>query len=187
MKALVPIAAALAILPQIALACACCSDPGQREAFEIPLATYDRESLSDLRPEARVRVFMNACGEECVKGISDPQEEYPARVDFSQAGFSIDLDDVAGGISAQYPDILEWFAADVGPLTTEIDLYSEIRLNVVLQADGVFADADGHIGQLVLAGSTNSCMFAGNYRRWSLNVSQGPIDFRLFGDIAAQN
>lgn len=186
-----PLGAALAAAAQLAaapvFACACCADPGQRSEWQMDMDNHDREFRAELKATGPVRVFMTACGEECVGGIDGVVDEYAGAVTFDGAGFSITLADGSGAISMAYPAEFTWFAVDPGPvLEAHGQLYSELRHDGTVAATGRFRAADGAPARLVIAGVSNACYTAGQYGRWSLDVHHGAADFRLFGDLAVE-
>lgn len=184
---LVGLVAAMGLAPAPVDACACCSDPGERTEWTTDMDGFDRSFLAELRPTGPVRVYMTACGEECVGGIEGVEDEYQAKVAFDEAGFSIALDDGSGTVSMPYPATFTWFAVDPGPALDAFgQLYSELRHDGTIAATGRFRAADGAPARLVIAGTSNACYSAGQYGRWSLDVHHGAVDFRLFGDLEVQ-
>jgi len=78
------IALSLATQASDALACACCSEPGERVESSGKLDPYEKPELERLRFAKTAHLYLTAAGFEGVSGIADPASTYA--LGFSRAG-----------------------------------------------------------------------------------------------------
>jgi len=78
--------AALVVLaaPGEALACACCTNPGQRYVDVETLDPGRLEEIESLRFGTEARLFVGEAGVEAIKGIQDPAERYDLAVNWDK-------------------------------------------------------------------------------------------------------
>ena len=72
------IAVALIILagPDSAVACACCSNPGQRDVNVAALDAGRRETLEAMRFDDKARLYLGEADPDSVAGIAGPSADY---------------------------------------------------------------------------------------------------------------
>lgn len=173
-------------------ACACCSDPGERDESVQKLEGHTKDELRLVRFGSRARVYMTAAGNEGIAGITDPEARYDLAV--SQRGdqwtFTLTSSKKARGqLTFTLPASFTSFAVDKqdGPPNTDPVLYKEWRLEAPVTSSGSFAPATTGApatARLVLQGKGNSCTSAGDFTHWMLTVKGPRADFRLFGPLA---
>ena len=69
----------LAVAPGEALACACCTNPGQRYVDVETLDSGRLEEIERVRFGTEARLYVGAGGVETIKGIQNPAERYDSR------------------------------------------------------------------------------------------------------------
>ncbi|MCP5036473.1 MAG: hypothetical protein GY945_02620 [Rhodobacteraceae bacterium] len=173
---------------QAAFACACCADPGERFTRSFTPDAYALEEFARLENEGPAQLFLTACGEDCVRGISEISFDYNVDWHLENHLLRVVTHDPAGTIAVSLGDNVTRFSVDTAPMSHAMNtpLYTEFRFNGEIHADGIFANADGAVGDLVLAGETNHCWSADALSHWILQVSGEGADFRLFGGLAAR-
>jgi len=179
-------------LPQAARACACCAEPGTRFNYDLTLEQTDIEEFARLRGVAPTRLFLDACGGECVTGISEIAETYSADFRVQDGVLQIVTRAPAGTIRMPLSQEYRQFGVDTDPLGPgyQRDLYQEFTFTGQIAADGIFATADHSDALLVLAGRSNMCWSAENFTHWMLFVG-GDVDgdgagFQLYGGLEVQ-
>ena len=181
-------ALALAFLaPSPALSCACCAEPGARFSYDLKMEQSDIEELAALREGGPARLYMDACGSECVQGISEIADSYGAQFRITDGVLQIAVARPAGTITMVLPTDFRQFGVDTDPLGPGYDrlLYNEFTYAGEISADGIFAPADRAQGMLVLAGQGNMCWSVENYSHWILQVTAPGVDFQLYGALRA--
>jgi hypothetical protein len=185
-------------LPGDALACACCTHPGQRYVEVEKLDSGRLEQIESLRFAREARLYVGGGGLEAIKGIRDPIERYDLKVtwDKSHAGagkIRIDFalgnpDGRSGSLSLMLPQKISIFEVDphdssgqgTGPV-----LYKEWKLTGDVTGFGVFTGTNDakQLLTLILQGRGNSCTSAADFSHWTL-VTQGPGGtYSLFGEL----
>lgn len=177
-------ALAPAILPGAAFACACCADPGTRFEQDVTRGNWEVGEISRLEPTSPARLYLTACGMECVVGIEDPQPTYPVAFDVSENGVTFTLGQGDGALTFPWPDAYTWFGADTA-LTGEgeTSLYTELRFRGTVAGTGRFANEGPTEAELVLSGQGNRCITAQSFDAWSLTVYDETTQYRLFGTL----
>ena len=173
---------------QAAYACACCAEPGARFFYELEMVPGDIEELARLRQAGPARLYMDACGDECVQGISEISERYAADFSITNGVLRITVAEPVGTIRMVLPDHFTQLGVDTDPLGPGYQriLYNEFTYQGQVSADGIFAGADQAKAELVLAGNANMCWSVGNYSHWILQVRDAGVDFQLFGGLRVQ-
>lgn len=182
--------AACVLIPALALACACCADPGQRSWGLQKLDGYIAGILSDIQFGPVANLYVDPCDLECVEGVGDPSYTYDLIVKRQAEGLNFALvgkdNESRGAIRLQLPDTIETFATDPAPDPSTMSpiLYKEWRLATVPSGDGAFgAVTKGHTAELVLIGRGNSCDSDADFTHWILDARGDGVGFRLFGAL----
>jgi hypothetical protein len=189
----------LLAVPGEALACACCTNLGQRYVEVEKLDSGRLEQIESLRFGKEARLYVGEAGVEYIKGIQDPAERYGLKVAWDKthaaAGkirivFTLDNPERRSGtLSLMLPQKISIFEVDprdspdqgTGPV-----LYKEWKLTGEVTGFGAFNGINGanQVLTLILHGRGNSCTSAEDFTHWTL-VTEGPKGtYSLFGDLA---
>ena len=185
-------------LPGDALACACCTNLGQRYVEVEKLDSGRLQQIESLHFGKEARLYVGEAGVEYIKGIQDPAERYDLTVDWDKthaaAGkirivFTLaNPDGGSGTLSLTLPQKISIFEVDprdspdqgTGPV-----LYKEWKLTGEVSGFGAFNGTNGanQVLTLILQGRGNSCTSADDFTHWTL-VSEGPKGlYSLFGEL----
>jgi len=179
--------------PRNALACACCTNEGQRNVSTAAMDSGKRQQIESLRFSSSAKLFTGEGDVEAVAGIATPSGAYnmTARWLDSRLIFSFrDGNGRTGTLALALPNSIAVFEVDprngrdAGPGPA---LYKEWKLSAPAAATGVFAAAAAprHVLTLIVHGHGNSCTDAGDFTHWTL-VMQGPkANYTLYGKLAA--
>jgi hypothetical protein len=178
-----------------ALACACCTNAGQRYVEVEALDAGRLEQIESLRFANEARLFVGEGDPKGIAGIAEPAARYDLTVSWDKArpgktGIIFALGhsgDGAGTLSLTIPQKISIF--EVNPRDGEDEgmgppLYKEWRLTGEVTGSGAFSGSSGSRQRLTLIveGGGNSCTSAEDFTRWML-VMQGPkANYTLFGD-----
>jgi hypothetical protein len=174
-----------------ALACACCTNQGQRYVEKVTFDAGKREEVEQLRFGKKAHLYVGARGVESIKGIAYPSEHYALRVGWGDHSVIFTFRDYEGHwgvLGLTLPDTVSVFEVD--PRNGEDQgqgptLYKEWKLTGKVTGLGAFKGSSG-AGQLltlILQGRGNSCTSAADFTHWTL-VMQGPkAHYLLFGDL----
>ena len=191
-------AAAVALLMSIAgstpaLACACCSNEGQRYVETDKLDAFATGLLDELRFASAAHLYTGEADVENIAGITAKSRDFQLAVTKSEKSWLFDFKEVGGGgtLVLALPDRVTKFEADprdprIGTPGTGPVLYKEWRLATAPRGTGMFAGATGgeQKATLILQGRGNSCTDASQFNAWSL-VLYGPKGTTTFnGDLA---
>lgn len=180
--------------PAPALACACCTNEGQRNVATVALDPSKREEIESLRFGGKARLFTGEGDAEAIEGIATPSGTYDLTAKWRDDRLEFDLrDDLghAGTLSFARPRTVAVFEVDPRDRPVIPDkgqgprLYKEWKLSAPAVATGVFRPGVGprQILTLIIQGGGNSCTSAADFSHWTL-VMQGPkANFALFGDL----
>jgi hypothetical protein len=164
--------AALVVLaaPGEALACACCTNPGQRYVDVETLDPGRLEEIESLRFGTEARLYVGEAGVEAIKGIQDPAERYDLAVNWDKThpvktDISFTLSNPggrSGTLSLRLPQTISIFEVDprdspdqgTGPV-----LYKEWKLIGEVTGTGAFSGTNSpkQVLTLILQGRGNSC------------------------------
>jgi hypothetical protein len=181
-----------AAAPRPVLACACCSNEGQRYVETDRIDAYAKGLLDELRFAAAAHLYTGEADVESIKGITAKSTDFQLAVTKSEKSWLFEFKEDGGGgtLVLPLPDRMTRFEVDprdpqsrspgTGPA-----LYKEWRLAATPQGTGMFAGATGG-GQkatLVLHARGNSCTDASQFSGWSLILygPKGTITF--YGDL----
>jgi hypothetical protein len=176
-----------------ALACACCTNSGQRNVAVVPFDSGKRDELGKLHFAGTAQLFVGEADTADVKGITTPSVHYElsAAWDKDRLVFTLrDNSGRSGTLSLQRPGTISIFEVDprdqpdtgLGPA-----LYKEWKLTSRAAGSGVFSAGLGpnQLLSLIMQGHGNSCTSIDHFTHWTL-VMQGPkANYTLFGDLVA--
>lgn len=180
------VAIILALLPGAAFACACCADPGTRFEQNVVRGNWEVEEISRLTPTSPARLYLTACGMECVEGLADPRPTYAVEFDVSDTAMTFTLGEGGGTLTFPWPDDYTWFGADTALSGSgDADVYTELRFRGAVTGTGDFFIESQADAELVLSGQGNRCISARSFDGWTLSISDETAQYRLFGTLAA--
>jgi len=185
------VAAILLSGPRSALACACCTNEGQRNVGTVALDSGKREQIESLRFGGNAKLFTGEADAQDAQGITAPSESYNMTAAWRDNRLVLSFRDKSGRsgtLALARPNSVNVFEVDPrrapdsgqGPA-----LYKEWKLSGPAAATGVFAPGGGprQVLTLILQGRGNSCTDASDFSHWTL-VMQGPkANYTLFGDL----
>ncbi|QGX98179.1 hypothetical protein EI983_07760 [Roseovarius faecimaris] len=183
---------ALLMLPGAALACACCAERGERYAYQVEMGGYERAELARLRADGAAKLFVTACGLDCVTGLTDPQLDYGVEISVDEGGVTFGFADAQGrargGLEMAWPEGYVLSGVDTDPLSDAPDaqLYTEMRLTGTARGTGDFASDGPLSATLIYAGRGNMCLQAAGLTHWSIDVAGEGVNYRLFGGLTAR-
>jgi hypothetical protein len=189
------LAAALALVVprEGALACACCTEPGQRLEIVTPIDSYLRDELQSIAIASTARLYTDAGFPETVEGVESPSDAgYSIDMRLSEGSLVLSLSDAdgnSGSIELLLPGEMYRFEVDpregapleggAGPT-----LYKEWKLEGEATLTGVFAAGGRRANAvLVLQGRGKGCTTAADFTHWTLGISGTGVRFMLLGDL----
>jgi hypothetical protein len=180
---------AMLMMPAPALACACCSHPGQRNVNVEPLEESKRVVLEELRFADKAKLYLGEADPDSVEGIAEASSRYALKAEWQNSAIVFSLTGENGGagtLALDLPDKISVFEVDLRnqpDLGTGPSLYKEWKLTSKAKATGAFSAGSGHTLTLIVQGGGNSCTSASDFGYWTL-VMQGPkANYSLFGDL----
>jgi hypothetical protein len=193
-SALTAIAAAALTLIAIeaALACACCTNVGQRNVGTYKLDASKRSQVEEVRYGETAELFVGEADVTDVKGIATPSDRYALTANWQKDRLEFAFRDEAGRngtLALPRPATISVFEVD--PRAEEHEggngpaLYKEWKLTAKPSGSGVFNIGLGpnQLLTLVLQGRGNSCTDASDFTHWTL-VMQGPkANYTFFGNL----
>ncbi|MBR1276677.1 hypothetical protein [Bradyrhizobium sp. AUGA SZCCT0283] len=173
------------------LACACCTNQGQRNVATVTLDSGKRQEVESLRFASKATLFTGEGDVEGIEGIAAPAGTYTLTAKWLEDRLMLSFRDAAGRtgtLSLARPRTVSVFEVDprdrpdkgLGPT-----LYKEWKLSAPAAGSGVFQPgvAPRQILTLILQGGGNSCTSSSDFTHWTL-VMQGPkANYTLFGDL----
>jgi hypothetical protein len=191
-RLLFAVAAIVALgMPRAALACACCSNAGQRNVNVETLDDSKRALLEALRFGDAAKLFLGEADADSVKGIANPSANYVLKAAWQDKGIVFALTNEqgqAGALTLQLPGKISIFEVDPrdGPdQGTGPALYKEWKLTGKVAGSGAFSAGAGadQLLTLIVQGRGNSCTSDSDFTHWTL-VMQGPkANYSLFGEL----
>lgn len=174
-----------------ALACACCSEIGQRIEHTGPMDSYVRAEWLAVRFTPTARLFADAGFPDTVEGVDGPSDQdYRLKMLRTPKSLMIAVTDAAGRlgtIEMQMPKELTRFEVDprepgvaahgLGPA-----LYKEWRAQAPATLTGILA-LHGRTAraELILHGRGRSCTSATDFDGWTLTLRGNGIRFTFLG------
>lgn len=189
LAASIMLSAAVASAP--ALACACCTNPGQRNVNVEALDEGKRALLEELRFDDAAKVFLGEADPDSVEGIESPSPAYALTAAWQENQILFTLKDEqghAGTLALELPSKISIFEVDprgAPDQGTGPPLYKEWKLTGKVKGSGAFAPGagPGQLLTLIVQGGGNSCTSASDFAYWTL-VMQGPeANYSMFGDL----
>lgn len=185
------LAAVVTVAPRRALACACCSNEGQRNVDVEALDQGKRALLEELRFAESAKLHLGEADPDSVEGIASPSSAYTLKTAWEGNAIVFVLEGEqghAGTLALDLPgkiSIFEVDPRDAPDQGTGPSLYKEWKLTGKVTGSGAFGSGAG-AGQaltLIVQGRGNSCTSASDFGHWTL-VMQGPkANYSLFGDL----
>jgi hypothetical protein len=175
-----------------AIACACCTNTGQRYAGVQKLDASRRGQLDELKFNAAATLYTGEADTDDIKGIDKPASDYELHVAQETNRWLFDFRDRSGRtgtLTLPMPDTISIFEVD--PRTdpkeggTGPSLYKEWIVSAKASGTGIFAAGlrgNARIS-LILHGAGNSCTDAGHFGRWTLEVKGPNADFSFIGEL----
>jgi hypothetical protein len=177
---------------EIAQACACCANDGQRYVEVMQLDSERRADVTSVRFAKEAKLYVGEAGPEIIQGIVKPSETYALDMQWEdgRAVFALrDEADHEGTLTLTIPDKITIFEVDPrdgntspggGPL-----LYKEWKLTGAVTGAGVFntGTARGQLLTLILQGRGNSCTSASDFSHWTLVMQGEKGNYTLFGAL----
>jgi hypothetical protein len=174
-----------------ALACACCTNEGQRNVATVELDSGKRQEIESLRFGGKATLFTGEGDAEGIEGIATPSGSYDLTAKWldNRLVFSFrDKGGHTGTLALARPNTVSVFEVDPrnvpdrghGPT-----LYKEWKLSAPAMGSGVFAPGTGprQFLTLIFQGHGNSCTSSIDFSHWTL-VMQGPkANYTLFGNL----
>lgn len=185
------LAIALLAGSRTALACACCSNEGQRHVETTTLDPGKWQQIESLRFGGRAKLYTGEADPQDIKGIVAPSQSYGMTAAWRDTHLLFSFRDNngrTGTLALARPNSISVFEVDPrgGPDRGQGPaLYKEWKLSSPASATGVFEPGGGarQILTLILQGRGNSCTDASDFSHWSL-VMQGPrANYTLFGEL----
>lgn len=180
------------LLPNAALACACCSNPGQRNVKIEKVSAGRLDEIRKLRFQSTAQLFLAERDPGDVKGIERASEKYELAVDQQKDSLLFSFRDGKneGTLALVHPETISIFEVDPrdgrqsgagGPL-----LYKEWRLSANFAGTGIFKSGNGGYQRitLIVQGQGNSCTSAADFTHWALTVHGPAFEYSFFGDLA---
>ena len=184
--------------PGEGLACACCTNPGQRYVDVETLDPGRLEEIESLRFGKEARLFVGEAGVEAIKGIQNPAERYELRVYWNKTHAAVGKTDLnftltnpggwSGTLSLRLPQTISIFEVDprdspdqgTGPV-----LYKEWKLIGEVTGTGAFSGTNSpkQVLTLILQGRGNSCTSAADFTHWTLVTEGTKGVYSLFGTL----
>lgn len=179
---------ALLSWPANTLACACCAEPGTWFDRIDRISEYERGELDRLRFDTVAKTYMTEAGEDGIKGISNPADEYSITLVKQQGRWELRFKDQrgrTGTLSLVVPTTVGAFGVDMRdtPADTETVLYKEWRLTGPLVGAGIFkrGSTPQTRYRLVMQGSGNACTSAEMFTSWTLQVFGPRASYSFYG------
>lgn len=179
------------IFPSDALACACCAEPETYSISTRKPADFELAELGKIQFKT-ANLFMNAAGEDNIKGISSIGESYSLDGRMQNNSWKFNFKDdkgKTGTLSLSKPVSIIAFMADIHdrePGAGEVSLYKEWRFKYRLQsATGVFQTGIAPATEyfLVLQGRGNGCTQAEDFTHWRLEITGKKANYAFFGEL----
>lgn len=181
--------AVLLLVVSEALACACCSDPGEYGTRTADAGSSAFSQIGSMEFGPKAQLFMTDAGEEQVKGVSPVSDSYALAAAVTGKAWRLRFrgdDGKTGVLTLPLPARMTSFAADIrdgaksaggGPL-----LYKEWRFAGTATGTGIFVKGPMNY-TLTFQGRGNRCDNPGDFGHWRLDMKGKGVDFSFFGDL----
>lgn len=177
--------------PARALACACCAEPGAWFETNDRIDSYELSELNRVNFDAVAHTYLTEAGEDSLKGISHPADEYAISVSKRQRRWELkfrDKEGHAGTLALTIPATLTDFGVDLHEVqegSGETVLYKEWRLTGAVTGTGIFSGGSTTQTKyrLILQGRGNSCTSAETFAHWRLEVFGPRASYSFYGSF----
>jgi hypothetical protein len=179
-----------------ALACACCTNPGQRFVGVVKAQPHQLHMIRSLKFAKDAELYLGEGDLGDVKGIANPASSYALTVVMEDKRFVFSFRDDKkneGTLTLALTDTVSIFEVDprdpaapkngLGP-----SLYKEWRLTAPFSGTGIFKAGNNGYQRttLVFHGRGLGCTEASHFNAWSLYI-HGPLgNYLFFGALAEQ-
>jgi hypothetical protein len=176
-----------------AKACACCTNPGQRNVGTAKIDATLRDQIERLRFAAEAELYMGERDPSDIKGIATPSGKYALQVARAAGSWTFTFRDKAGRsgtLTLTIPGTVSIFSVDPRlderEGTTGPTLFKEWKLTSPAAGTGVFTPGmgKGQLVTLILQGHGNTCTSADMATHWTLVVHGPKAEYHLFGKLA---
>ena len=174
-----------------ALACACCTNYGQRNVNVVALDSGRRAEIESMRFAETAQLFVGEGSPDDSEGIATPADAYALKASWQGDQLVFDFRDErghSGTLTLKLPGKISIFEVDPrdspdqghGP-----GLYKEWKLTSHAAGSGVFATGMGpsQFITLIVQGHGNACTSAGDFSHWTLVVEGPKGNYTLFGEL----
>ena len=176
--------------PREALACACCTNAGQRNVNVEALDQGKRALLEELRFAMRPS-FPRRGRPGQRQGIANPSTAYALTAAWQGDRLVFTLKDEqghAGTLAVELPNKISIFEVDPRDAPdqgTEPPLYKEWKLTGKVKGSGAFGPGagPGQLLTLIVQVGGNSCTSASDFAAWTLVMQGAKANYSLFGDL----
>lgn len=171
-----------------AYACACCAEKGFYSISYTAPDAYAIEEIQKIKFDATANLYMDAGGEDSIKGISSIAESYNFTGSFLNKKWNLTFKDAnkSGVLSLPIPAKMVKYAVDMHENeNAEPLLYKEWRFEGAASGTGIF---QGGIAPptkyfLVLQGRGNGCDNASDFTHWRLEVTGKKASYAFYGKL----
>ena len=174
-----------------ALACACCTNDGQRRVGVEKFDSGKFTEIEQLKFAATAQLFTGERDPSDIKGIATPSASYALQAAWAKDILVFTLRDKNGGagtLSLQRPatvSILEVDPRDSPDRGHGPGLYKEWKLTSRAAGTGIFSAASGpnQLITLIVQGRGNSCTSANDFSHWTLAMQGPKASYTFFGEL----
>lgn len=179
----------------IGLACACCSNDGQRYVETQPIDAYAAGVLADIRFAEAAHLYTGEADVADIKGVAAKSSAFRLTVSKSETSWIFEFAETGGGgklVLAMPKNVTKF---EIDPREPDSDtsrqgplLYKEWRVAAKARGSGMFEGVTGGDQQatLILHGRGNSCTDALQFNAWTLVLHGSKVQATIFGDLVAQ-
>lgn len=186
----------------VAMACACCAEPGTYSVSTGKLASYELELLKDMKFGKAAEIYLTAASYDDIKGLPEVIKEFEvtSSSEFSLVdaftGSTWTLTFMTGGerkgtITLPRPAVMTQRRVHIPDNTStspNVVLYKEWIFEGTLRSGtGFFRSGLTRPAryQLVFQGHGNNCDNAEDFTNWNLNVTGPKADYAFYGKMKA--
>jgi hypothetical protein len=185
---------AMACASDTALACACCSNDGQRYVETQPIDAYAAGVLADIRFAEAAHLYTGEADVADIKGVAAKSSAFRLTVSKSETSWVFEFAEAGGGGKLAFAMPKNVTKFEIDPREANADtirqgplLYKEWRLTAKVQGSGMFEGAIGGDQQatLILHGRGNSCTDAGQFNAWTLVLHGSKATATFYGALSS--
>lgn len=175
-----------------ALACACCTNIGQRNVGISRLDSYKFGEIGKLQFANEATLFTGEAETSDTRGIETPAPRYNLTANWQDNRLTFSFRDQAGRtgtLTLPRPTTVSVFEVDPRTQTAEGGsgpvLYKEWKLTGKPTGTGIFSGGigAGQLLSLILQGRGNSCTTAADFTHWTLAMLGPKATYMFFGDL----